>query len=362
MADLSQSATLMKALEGIYPQYKEKLVYDGALLAFPKYAYGSAMGYNTKILETIGVTPPATIEEYLQLCADWAEIYAGEYPEYNFMSYDISDMRMMMIGQIMSEYITYMDSIGEELLFDTPVFNGLMESLERLLPSLEIMNVENDSMGGVIMSYSSDDESKVLFDNIMVTPGNNTRFDGAKMHPLLLAVSPEAEPVLRVDMTVYFINPNTTNMELALSFLEYSATHMNRTLSITLNPDDNTPVESPYYAENLEYYQKYIEDVKKSLAEAPDEDKRFYEEELQNIDQYIAEMELWRWDVSPESIATYRELAPYIHTNGGSMSLFSTDNPDIMRVFSQYIQNQMTTKQFVAEFDRIVRMMRLEQQ
>ena len=177
--------------------------------------------------------------------------------------------------------------------------------------------------------------------------------------PLLISFAEGSEPSIPGEMSVYFINPNSASKELAMDFLEFTTKSMNRVRSISLYPDDNEPVENSYYQQNLDMMQQGIERLEKQIAEAADDEIRMLEEQLSMEKEWLAQGERWRWEVSPEQIASYREQLPYVQFGNDYDMLFRQEQ--VSTLYQRFLAKQIGIDQFINECDRVLRMMRMEQ-
>jgi uncharacterized protein (UPF0216 family) len=155
------------------------------------------------------------------------------------------------------------------------------------------------------------------------------------------------------------INPNSPNKDLAQTYLEFFAQNMPRHFSITFCPDDNTPVEDPYYAREMENIKKSMDDMKSQMTTASPEEKKSLEEILKSQEDYLAYREKNRYSVTEEKISQYRSLVPFVCIDTENIQ-FLTGSQESLTLFQRFIQGKMETEQFVKEFDRKIQMMRME--
>ncbi len=362
-ADLSQSAILTQAVQDMYPQFISGLFKDGKLVAFPQSIYMNTTSYAPKVLEKLGLQePPKTLSEMIDLYVTWVEEYAEKHPDLQLMQ-NVWDIRQQLLSDIFTQYVTYYQKTGETLKFDTPVFHELLKKLDEAMPILKELNPEDeDSMNArtYIMNGGQDNEPTALFNSYFdLNPGSYSYQNFEGYEPLYLSVAEGMEPVVSAQMQIFVMNPNSANQDLALQYLEFFAQNMPRALSITLRPEDNTPVEDPYYQKNMENMQKYLDEMKEQLKTAAPENVKDLESSIQSYEENMKWNEKYRWSVSEEGITQYRAAVPYISIMGENITLLagSEESTTLLR---RYMEGQINSQQFIKEFDRIIRMIQME--
>jgi len=360
ITDLSESAILTDAVSKMYPQYVQAIYDDGKLIAFPYQFNSNAMGYSPEILKEIGVEePPKTIAELIDLYVEWVENYSTEYGNYTLLE-NVYNIRIELINTVLMNYFSHYARIGEELKFDTPLFKSLLKKIDEAVPVLEELNPSEDDQQGSTVVYSSDGTPKPtsLFTSYL-TINPQQYNDNRGYEPLLLALDDGMEPAFFAQIQVYIINPNSKNKDLAMTFLEYMAQNMPKDLAITLNPDMNTPVESPEYAKSIESAKKQLDELNEQLKNAKPEDKKMLEDSKKSQEEYIAWQESNRYIISESTISNYRSLVPYICVDTQNLD-FLTSSPEAISLLQRFLQGEMDTQQFVKEYDRKLQMMRME--
>ena len=359
--DLSNSEVLLNAVKQMNPDFTASFYQDGKLYAFPESASAISFGYSPSALEKIGLTEddlPKTFLEFIDFAVMWIEDYADEYPDLSLFEYNY-DIRNMFIGVIISRYVAYTATTGENLNFDTPLMHKLLNKLDSALPKLKELNPEDENQGfGMGFVTTSGGETTSLFTESMdLTPQQYTWGD---YKPLLLPLDEGMEPAETLILQVYLVNPNSECQREAITFLEYLAEHMDETTKIALYPDENTPVEDPHMARYLADAQKQLEDAKASKETADDADKRNWDDTISMYEDNIAYYESNLYFVSADAIAQYRSIEPYLHVY--TNSLYASLSTDGAKLLQRYLDNEINSDQFIKEFNRIIRMIQLENQ
>ena len=355
--DLSTSDILMEQVSRMNPQFTASFFQDGKLWAFPSSANASGLGYSPSVLEKIGLTEedlPRTLLEYMDFAVAWLENYAYDYADLRLLE-NVYDIRGQLFNQVLQSYATYYEAIGQTLDFDTPLMHKLLEKLDQVAPILEELNPEDSSSTGII--YGFDDIPSALFSEYCDYTPQEYSFNW-DYQPLLLSLDEGMDPVVPMNMSVYIVNPNSENADLAVTFLEYVAEHMTSSMEVILCPDANDPVEDPYAVRSIAEMQQMLDEWTAELETADEAEKRVLEENIEAHQQYLKAREEYKYLISPEDIATYREVEPFIFVP--SNSIFANISTDGGQLLQRYMDGQISSDQFIKEFNRILRMMQME--
>ena len=359
LAELSSSDTLSAEVGAMYDSIKNAVMKDGELYAVPMYLYANCLTINEKLLtEKLGYT-----EE--QLPQNWAEVFGllsdlaathklEEYPEVSLLGpgYIESDVKSNFFAMMMNSYYVWLDADEANLTRAGGVLEGLCEAFEAIDWSAFGLPTEYEENGE--WEYV---EENILFSNDNVQPGY---YRSESFEPLLLSIADGEPPMISTEISVAFVNPFSTHREAAIEYLELTFSKIDKTTRIALMPGENEPILSPWYEENLKYYDETIADYEAQLA-----DEKLDEENRDMLEQSLADMKQWReeyekkgqWQVSAEDIERYREYAQYlvpmrsaIWNDGGYSQI------------SQYMDGAITAKQLCSEMEKTLQMQRLEGQ
>lgn len=359
LAELSGSETLTAEVGAMYDSIKNAVMKDGELYAVPMYLYANCLTINKKLLtEKLGYT-----EE--QLPQNWAEVFGllsdlaathklEEYPEVSLLGpgYIESDVKSNFFAMMMNSYYVWLDADEANLTRAGDVLEGLCEAFEAIDWSAFGLPTEYEENGE--WEYV---EENILFSNDNVQPGY---YRSESFEPLLLSIADGEAPMISTEISVAFVNPFSTHREAAIEYLELTFSKIDKTTRIALMPGENEPILSPWYEENLKYYDETIADYEAQLA-----DEKLDEENRDMLEQSLADMKQWReeyekkgqWQVSAEDIERYREYAQYlvpmrsaIWNDGGYSQI------------SQYMDGAITAKQLCSEMEKTLQMQRLEGQ
>ena len=363
-ADLSSSETLMAAVDSMYPFVQDVLTQDGKLHAVPLNGSATTLGYYTAALDKVGLTAddlPTSLWGLLDFIEVWYEDYADEYPEIQLFEYS-TDHYSSLLNLIFKAQMAACDREGTALTLDTPVVSKLLSRLEQLKPILQEMSSgEDENMAFSFISSDSADFVRALFsvhaDCLPNRYGHNPAYEAT---PLLLSLDEGMEPALHMNLSGMILNPASNNAEAAVTFLEYVVERMPADRRIALEPGYNEPCELEYYESNRQSILRWIADMEKSMADAPEEDRAMYEENLQYAREELQRMEETRWAIDKEDIAVYRNLASALVVP--TSNPFYGSSPQMTSLLQRFSDGQLSADQFVKEFSRIYQMIEMENQ
>lgn len=360
LAELGSSEKLTAAVDSLYPFIQDFCKKDGQLCLMPFSGYATGLTMNTKALtEKLGYTQedvPTSWKQLFELINDIAvNKKLEEAPEVSFVmaGYTQQDLRNMIFSNMMSDYYTWLDQSEENLTNGTPVLLELCEAFEKV-----------DWSGlGLPEEYSEDGwmSDGIMKESVLIdfNSVDVTSYVGADQDRVIcpLSVVDGEEPVIGMTLTLAFVNPFSENKEAAIEYLEDAWDANGRTNRILMDPNDNEPVVNAYYEQNLKEIQNNIDQQKKSLETMTDEETReMTQNGINSMEEWLEEYkERGKYDVTPEQIAKYREVA-------GKMAVAKSDiyGGDSYDQMYQYVDGAITASQFAAQLEKTLQMQRLE--
>ena len=173
-----------------------------------------------------------------------------------------------------------------------------------------------------------------------------------------MLLSLEGEPVSSVPVSVdcYVINPMSTHMDLAISYVEACVAQYTPEQKLQLYPAYTEPVRYEGYNEFIREWTAEKEALEAQLAAAGEKDRVKYQKELDEHMEYLLEGPD-EYYTSPEDIAFYKkEIAPYLFIPdiAASRLLFSGDEP-FWTVIDNLLEGRLTDDQFIAELSSLCR-------
>lgn len=354
-ADLSAYSEIVERVSRMYPQYADAMTVDGKLYGVPVDMNGQVFGVNMERWEELGLTEddlPKTILELYDFAANWVYDYGEDNPD--LALFDYNEPGDVLFSLMLSQYMAYTQWKGESLRFDTELFRKLVDAFSA---------IDFDE----IKSVSDADEknywnSESLF-SLYMSVGYLNQNQG-NIKPLYLSMQEGEEPFIAATVNVLIINPKTKRMDDAVLYVKNYLDNLEPTAAnITLFPEHNDPVENPSYESQKKQIEKEIASARERLESAGEENKADLQSQLTQMEESLAEWENYRYNVSAEAIASYREeVAPLIFVQKQNV-LYNADNTavtEINKLLMQYLEGAITSEQMVEDLDKRVKLMELE--
>ena len=365
---LNDSQALMDDVARMYPQLQEALMADGELYGYPQSFSMALWSVNPGLWAQFELGDyPTTFAGYVDLINTWNEDYAEDNPDYTVTSLYNGKTELLM--QALLQYIYQYERPGAPLSFDTDAFRETMQAIETL--DMDPVDWKNMSEADreefwekmnrpALFNMNGYETVEPAYDYYSTPEGN---YEEALLKVILPPAFEEGrEAVVPASLSMFVVNPESENVDLAMDFLEYYAANADAVLRYQTHTDLNEPVRQAYYEENREFYEKMIADMETAMADAADEDKQSFQE---TIDMYRAELENLEersWRISEESLANYRELATHMYLPIGSLFL-GGDGAALAvleDVFMRYADGQIDLDAFIREIDQKIKMIYLE--
>ena len=130
---------------------------------------------------------------------------------------------------------------------------------------------------------------------------------------------------------------------------------------IHLCPDENEPVRSPWYEDNLKGFDQSVANAEEQLAKAETEEERqAYEELVEEYKQYREDyLKYDAWTASEESIAIYREYAPSVRVKR-NIGMGGENSEAFYELQQQYMDGMISADEFIRGVDGKLQMMMKE--
>ncbi len=358
---LQDNELIADTVSAMYPYIQDAFIRDGTVIALPFDQYNHAYCYSPRAFEEAGLTKadvPKTYDGLLDFIALWTGEYAEKYPSLSLFGQGAEpDFCKRWLAMDILEARKYLClRSGEPLTYNTPHMQALLQRLMAADFSAvgALMPVIPDAAAFSSPNYWPQDLFH-LMNGISARTDYSAHYSG-----MPLALGPDDAPVIVNDIQMLIINPYTKNLAAALAFAEFAAKSLPPTLKTDMMPGENEPIPMPGF--DLKQMEGTIERVKKRLNEAEEAEKREIQSTLDILLWEYEEQKKGMWWTTPESIAAYRELAPYLMPRSPNPIYGGGTGTELTDLFlNRFLQGQITPAQFLAELDQKVRMMDLEQ-
>lgn len=370
MAELTESEAISAFLENCYPFAREVCEKDGEIIAVPVTLFMDGRGYDPEAFARLGLTEedvPKTWAEFFGSLGSLAAKIAEEPGMTLFEGFsDYETARMTFLSAMIADYMDYISLPENEFAFDTEAFRAALAAYEAVDWSnlgLPAPDVDDGLSGGV--SVIEIEIGGRTEHNTLYSPYTNVSADGytarAAFRPLLLSFAEGEQPHISATLYVAFVNPFSAHRDTAIDFLETVTEELDALTRIHLCPDENEPVRSPWYEDNLKGFDQSVANAEEQLAKAETEEERqAYEELVEEYKQYREDyLKYDAWTASEESIAIYREYAPSIRVKR-NIGMGGENSEAFYELQQQYMDGMISADEFIRGVDGKLQMMMKE--
>lgn len=344
---------------------------DGKPVAYPVNIFLYEMGINMGFWKlAFGDAPaPKTYTTFLDAWLQWEEEIAEEYPEIDFVeNFD----HAYWTRQIIEAYVQQYEVAGMPLDFQSPVLHDALVQLEAVREARENKNRNVDFLGmdewgerrGIFTitfpePLRNDDNPELAFRSMFIYDIDP---DATQTCPLVFEAG--RSPTVRAGVMLWVANPNSQNLEWALRFIEYATRQRNNPqIYYAMHPNASDPLEVADFQARVASMEERRSDYQSRLEESEGDARLDIEDGIKYIDNWLANRETVRWEISERSIAQYRALEPSIRFFENSLYLGSAGNGiqiQIQNLCSRYAQRQLNLDAFLNELNNKMQMVYTE--
>ena len=367
MAELTGSESISAFLDRCYPFAREVCEKDGEIVAVPVMLYMDGRGYDPEAFARLGLTEedvPKTWAEFFGSLEPLAAKIAEEPGMTLFEGFsDYETARMTFLSAMIADYMNYISLPENEFAFDTEAFRAALAAYEAVDWSklgLPAPNVDDGLGASGVIEIGGRTEHNILY-----SPYTNVSADGyiarAAFRPMLLSFVEGEQPHISATVFIAFVNPFSEHRDIAVSFLETALEELDDLTRIHLCPDENEPVRSPWYEDNLKGFDQSVANAEEQLAKAETEEERqAYEELVEEYKQYREDyLKYDAWTASEESIAIYREYASSIRVKR-NIGMGGENSEAFYELQQQYMDGMISADEFIRGVDGKLQMMMKE--
>ncbi len=361
LLDLSGDAKLTGAVEEMYPFVQNAVMKDGKLLAVPLGLGGEVLGYDSQIMEKLGITEadlPGSWDQLFSFLDELPDRLAGT----EFRAFPLyvtrEDVESAMLDQLMNQYTL----ASPDAPLNTPEMRHLLEAIREIrYDELGVLTVEDlqraeedgryEELGGM---------KKALMTNYCEV---GVSYYWGDYDPLKLAMEDGGEMCLPATITVAFVNPYSEHPQEAMEFLETLVENISQSSRYSFNPNLNEPIRYANHEEQKQNLEKLCEIAKQNLEKAEEEDREQWEKVLADYEEELKNYDEQNWMLSPRAIAQYRTRADAVKLMKWNyyQAISSTDGGNqIWELRSGYLDGSVSAPELLSFIDKKVQMMRLE--
>ena len=352
IAPLNQDVDLVEDAKTYYPAVQDVLFDGEQLMGVPLNFSPKCWTVNATQWDALGLGElPKTYHELLALIDTWLLEYADTYPEYTLC--DVQQGGLSSLVFLMVEaYIEQFEIAGEPLSFDTPAFR---ETLMAVSENQDLLSEEHEQWGMALLSSYSMGFGVTYADRdemwMMVPP----------------AIDASIESQMSASMDVLCVHAASTQINVAAQFVAYCAESLPLYARYELCPDMNDPVESQTYQERLVTLEAELKELQTQYESAEEEEMKYaLEDRIVQTETMIESVSENPWEISPQSIELYRQIAQNIHIPYQSVLLVQGSSGGYQALYDVVLQycsgefNSGTVDAMINELNRVAMMVDME--
>ena len=365
LLDLSGNADIMAYVDALYPPFRELVTMeDGKVVAVPV-STQSYTGFfvNRRAMQEMGLTiedMPTNLVDMVAFLNRWNAEFAQKYPNYACIEYT-ENTRWYMLDMMIEMWISYCQATDQPLHFDDPVFREMMAALE----TLETANT--DASMKVTNPEVSDYKTGLFWMRCQLV-GNWASYmedysDRIFIPMTLTADTPFVACIDNVEL--WAVNAETESAEYAMKLLSEEIAAVNDKYRHVLLTTETEPVDNPYYAGQVEFALKTLEELRAELENARSDRERV------NIQAAIEEQESYmnremlrdKYSVTPSAIENYvNVIAPAMYVHGWNLLENTSEGIyTVERLMDSWLAGMISTEQFIAEGEARLLMLEMAQ-
>lgn len=349
-ADLSSSQVLAGFVQSVYPQVREVVADGDYIAALPAMLNLKLMAVNQDLLKSLPEgTMPKDYAAYLSLLLRSEEL--RESMDINVIAG--APDRYTLMTELLRQYVLKHEAEGEPLMFDDEAFIKAAEMIAQFPEETFLSEEDYDKLAKYPTLFNPNPQP-------MDSAGGET---GEALMPIP-PLSEDEDPVVEANLDMWIINPHSTNIPLAVSFLECAAQAMPVRDRMILCPDVNDPVADEAFetrrektTDDLAQYQKKLEDASLEPLQ-----KKELQEKIETLEAFMKD-DMNKWAITPDEISSYRKAAPYTVLPSKSLFLgfdMGSAIVSLTEITDQYLAGKLSVKQMVDSLNQKAQMLYLE--
>ncbi len=364
--DLSQSETIRKAVEAMYPAFQQAAMYDGKLYAIPYIIRFNYTMLDPKSWQEAGYTDddiPQSYEELLQFLEGVCERLENDpdlplhlYMRINAMGdYDASDYTLLLTEWFLNDYIKQQQMTEKTLSFNDKELETLLEKTKAVCSRLFAAE----------KYLSPNQENKGLS---LITEGSQLHWPEDGKYVLFSRMNDSLPKIINVRLEMISVFAGTENPDLCIEMLESmvtdggDSTYMDDSRAF-LYPNAEPIVSST--AESRQWpYENSVSYFTNELAREDLEplERRDLEEKLEEAKASMKEFEeVGKYSVTQGMIDSYQQSVDLIYVVTPTPFASGTTNATQYRtLMKRFAQEQITTKQFLDKLNELAYMVQAE--
>lgn len=348
------SSDYLKAISSMmYPQIRQYVHFNDALLAVPASFYPFFWTANPGFFAQAGNKLPETLDDYLDMAIFWYGNHIDGPLDHSFDgSRSVSAQQKTAL--LLAVQQVFLEAESTKILtFDTPTFRSVLDKIAML-------SQWRDQELQLPMTDDSAYFPKV-FDIKAISPlSQHLNPDHQEECHILPPVLNKGEtPVIAAMMDYFIVNPHSKNKENALHFLALYLHNTNMIRFYSLCPQEEMWVDNAAYAEwlaeEITALEQTISQTTERLKSATNLlEAKFYEKKLAHHQEELSRLEQDIHTMPAESLARYRQMVPYFDLERSADAHIFMQDPGVKRTITLFCSGSTLPEQMVGELDQHV--------
>ena len=353
--DLSRSEIIRKEIAKMQPSIVTQVMQGDKIYAIPFDISFSFWAVNAEAWTAAGFTDadvPTSFPEFLDFLSSWVDrIEDDPEPDISINNrwveslYNENSYTSWLTQILMENYIMQVQYAGQLLRFDNDELITLLNRVKEI--------------GAAIYRSEPATKGKMqLFDEVASDRWPKTINSGI----VSMRINDTQPHLIKSYMTMYAINPSTSNENLAIELLESLITNIPET-SRALMYCNAEPVLNPNYESDrtrtLAYIAKTEEALKSNELEV--DEIETLEADLQSYRNVLAGVEYNKYILSPEQLQHYQSYVDALYFPTPGIFFIGTDTGWTMKQRQdRFAAGILSAREFVQEMDHLAEMIEME--
>lgn len=295
-ADMAANADIATLTKRLYPAFQQAVREGQQIAAFPASAFIDVLCYHKPTFAKLGITPPQTVEEYLDFCLRWLQDEQENYPEVDLNPFAGG----LTSAALFARYADECAKAGKPVVFSTPYMEKITAKYLRLQKAVRQTPPRRDGT------------KPLFYSHYLLMLDENSEYGY-----LPLAFEPGIAPVLTPrlgDVTYFVINPYGKNIVDALAFVAAADKQRQEVETALLYADVTEPMESAVFQSEQAAQQRALAQLEAMLEKAGPTARQ---EAQAQADKQRLLMEDYeknsRWAVTRSALTVYQQLADKVY-------------------------------------------------
>lgn len=344
-----------------WPDFVRNLVMDDeGLFAVPSSITSSwVFGYNAEVGQAMGIAPPTSLEEIMEIYAEWPDRYLDQAEELGYYLSDFFVGESMSFSYFLERGIDYyLASSQPPYTFQTPRFHAFLDKLIALKPKLDALSDDYSSL----MQEDAHGKALIEWHSPLL---RHYPEDEPAYETLALSLLRGETPSVPVDVSALVVPLTVENPENGLLYARTLLEQPPANLRILLSPDTAQPVENDRLESIFASLEKLIAEQEQLLAAAETiEERDACQNELTKLRLEYDQFENGddHWEYTPRNVANYLHLSAYLCPMPSVSYTYYQMQPNLRSLFKRFILGDLPVDNFIEQFDRLQQMMNEENQ